>query len=95
MTPRLYRLLVASGAVFGVTLVLVVLDAAAGVRLPQPVRPVLPAVLVLSLLVCITLLVGALGMPKRPGSDADDAAMRPGTDDGPQTTDGGSIEVEP
>jgi hypothetical protein len=57
--------------VFGAALVLVVLDAAAGLRLPGAVRPALPWVLVVSAVVGITLLVGALGTPKRP--DADDA----------------------
>ena len=42
------------------------LDAAFGVRLPAAVRPALPWLLVASTLVGIVLLVGALGMPKRP-----------------------------
>lgn len=64
--PRLRALLRASGAVFAVTLALVILDAAFGVRLPAAVRPALPWLLVASMGVGIVLLVGAIGMPKRP-----------------------------
>ena len=66
--PLLHALTV-SGAVFGVALVLVVLDVAAGVRLPGVLRPALPWVLVGSTAVAITLLAGSLGTPKRPGTD--------------------------
>ena len=73
--PRPLRLiLTASGVVFGVTLALVLLDVAADVRLPGAVRPALPWLLVVSLGVAITVLVGALGTPKRPGPPADPPA---------------------
>ena len=48
-----------------VGLALVLLDALAGVQLPQPFRSALPWLLVISSGVGITLLVGALGTPKR------------------------------
>lgn len=73
--PRPLRLLLTmSGVTFGVTLALVLLDVAAGVRLPGAVRPALPWVLVVSLAVAITVLVGALGTPKRPGPPDEPAA---------------------
>ena len=56
---------------FTVALALVLLDVLAGVRLPGAVRPALPWVLVVSLAVAITVLSGALGTPKRPGSEPD------------------------
>lgn len=64
--PGFRLLLRTSGIVFAVSLALVLLDALAGVRLPDAVRPALPWVLVASTLVGIVLLVGALGMPTRP-----------------------------
>ena len=66
MTPRFYRLLLATGAAFAVSLALVVLDGAGLYRLPQPLRPVLLGALVLSTLAGIVLLSGAIGMPKNP-----------------------------
>lgn len=65
LRTTLRRLLGVSGATFGVVLGLVVLDIAAGVRLPEPVRPALPWLLAGSMLLGITLLVGALGAPPR------------------------------
>ena len=80
--PRpLRRLLTTSGVVFGVTLALVLLDVLAGVRLPGVLRPALPWLLVVSLGVAITVLVGALGTPKNPRQTA------PPDDDAP--ADGG------
>ncbi len=64
--PRLRLALRVAGIAFVVSLALVLLDVLAGVRLPGAVRPILPWVLVLATLAGITLLVGALGMPKRP-----------------------------
>jgi hypothetical protein len=60
-----------AGATFAVALALVLLDVLAGVRLPVAVRPALPWALVGSTLVGVTLLVGALGMPKRPERPGD------------------------
>lgn len=71
-TRPLLHAVVASGAAFGVALVLVLLDVGADVRLPAPVRPALPWLLIGSAVVAITLLVGALGTPKKPGPDADE-----------------------
>ena len=65
LSPALRRLLAASGLVFVITLGLVVLDVAAGIRLPGGFRPALPWLLVGSTLVGITLLVGAIGNPSR------------------------------
>ncbi|HEX8385400.1 MAG TPA: hypothetical protein VF576_04395 [Rubricoccaceae bacterium] len=56
-----------AGATFAVALALVLLDVLAGVRLPPAVRPALPYVLVAATVVGTTLLVGALGTPRRPG----------------------------
>lgn len=62
-----------TGLVFFASLGLVFLDVLAGVRLPAAVRPALPWALVGATLVGITLLVGALGMPKRPDQPDDEA----------------------
>lgn len=70
--PLLQAILV-SGTVFGAALVLVVLDVAAGVRLPGVVRPALPWLLVGAALVCITLLSGSLGTPGRSGRGDNDS----------------------
>ena len=64
--PRLRLALRIAGIAFVVTLALVLLDVVAGVRLPGAIRPLLPWLLVLATGAGITLLVGALGMPKRP-----------------------------
>lgn len=66
LTPRLLLALRLSGWTLLATLVLAVLDAVLGVQLPQPFRAAIPWVLVGSLLVWLTLLSGALGMPKKP-----------------------------
>ena len=65
--PGLRAALRLAGVSFVVALALVLLDVLAGIRLPEAVRPALPWVLVAATLASITLLVGALGMPKRPG----------------------------
>ena len=65
LTPGLLRLMRLSGWTLLVTLALVGLDVA-GFRLPQPLRPALPWVLVGSLVVWLTLLSGTIGLPKRP-----------------------------
>lgn len=61
-------LLRASGLVFVIGLALMLLDALAGIRLPQPFRSALPWLLVTSSIVGITLLVGALGTYSRGAS---------------------------
>lgn len=62
-----------SGWTLLAALVVAVLDAGLGVRLPQPFRAAVPWVLVASLLVWLTLLSGTLGMPKKPtGPGAED-----------------------
>ena len=55
----------ATGVGFTIGLVLLLLDVLAGIHLPQPFRAAIPWVLILSSGVGITLLVGALGTPKR------------------------------
>ena len=63
---RSFRLaLRAAGIGFALGLVLMLLDVLAGVQLPQPFRAGIPWLLVVSSGVGITLLVGALGTPKR------------------------------
>ncbi len=64
--PRLRLALRVAGVAFVASLALVFLDVLVGVRLPGAVRPFLPWALILATLAGITLLVGALGMPKRP-----------------------------
>ena len=66
MSPFLYRLLVASGVVFAISLVLALLDGTGVLILPQLFRPAIPIALVLSTLVCIVILSGSIGMPTRP-----------------------------
>ena len=65
--PGLRLALRVSGIAFVAALALVLLDVLAGVQLPHVLRSALPWLLVLATLACITLLVGALGMPRRPG----------------------------
>ncbi len=69
--PGLRLALRVSGIAFAAALALVLLDVLAGIRLPHGLRTALPWLLVLSTLACITLLVGALGMPRRPDPPAD------------------------
>lgn len=64
--PGLRLALRTSGLAFVAALALVLLDVLAGVRLPPAVRPALPWVLVLATMAGITLIVGAIGMPRRP-----------------------------
>lgn len=64
--PGLRLALRVAGIGFAVSLALVLLDVLADVRLPGGLRALLPWLLVGSTLACITLLVGAIGMPKRP-----------------------------
>ncbi len=64
--PGLRAALRVAGVAFVAALALVLLDVLAGVRLPAAIRPALPWVLVAATLASITLLVGAIGMPKRP-----------------------------
>ena len=71
LTPGLLRVMRVSGWTLLATLVVVGLDVA-GLRLPQPLRAAVPWVLVASLLVWLTLLSGAIGLPRRPAPpDAD------------------------
>lgn len=56
----------ASAWIFLVSLVFAVVDALGWLILPHPFRIVIPMALVLSTLVGITLLVGMLGIPKKP-----------------------------
>lgn len=58
-------LLRTSGYVFAFGLLLILLDALAGIQIPQPFRAALPWLLVASSVVGITLLVGALGRSSR------------------------------
>lgn len=74
MSLRLYRLLLATGLVFGLSLVLALLDGAGWLVLPQPFRLAIPIGLVLSAFLGIVLLSGAIGTPKRPGAENEDAA---------------------
>lgn len=71
--PGFRALLRASGLAFVVALALALLDAGAGVRLPQPFRAAIPWVLIVSATVGVTLLVGALGTPKRGSPPPDDS----------------------
>lgn len=64
--PGLRLALRLAGIGFAVSMALVLLDVLAGVRLPGGLRALVPWLLVGSTLACITLLVGAIGMPKRP-----------------------------
>lgn len=66
MTNRFYRLLIASGVVFAISLVLALLDGFGWLVLPQPFRLVIPAALVVSMLLGIVLLSGSIGIPKNP-----------------------------
>lgn len=66
LSPVLAHLLRASGVLFVVSLSLVLLDVAWDIRMPGILRPALPWLLLASMLVGTTLLVGALGMPGRP-----------------------------
>lgn len=66
MSAGFYRLLIASGIVFVLSLTLALLDALDWLVLPQPVRPFIPIVLVASTLLGIVLLSGSIGIPKNP-----------------------------
>ena len=70
---RLYRLLLATGALFVFSLALAVLDGLGWLVLPQPFRLAIPVALVLSAFLGIVLLSGTIGIPKKPGTDAPDA----------------------
>ena len=77
--PGLRLALRVSGLVFAGALALVLLDVLADVQLPAGVRPALPWVLVAAAMAGITLLVGALGMPRRPDppGTAEETAEQP------------------
>ncbi len=66
MSAGLFRLLIASGVVFALSLALALLDAMGWLVLPQPARPFIPVVLVASTLLGIVLLSGTIGIPKNP-----------------------------
>lgn len=72
LTPGLLLALRLSGWTLLATLVVALLDAGLGVQLPQPARSAVPWLLVGSLLVWLTLLSGALGMPKKPSPPEND-----------------------
>jgi hypothetical protein len=62
------RLLLRGGAAVAVlALVLLLLDIALGIRLPQPLRPALPFILAAGLALALAVGVGAYGTPQRPG----------------------------
>lgn len=90
MTARFFRFLVATGVVFVLSLALALLDALEWLVLPQPVRPLIPVVLVLSTLVGIVLLSGSIGIPKKP--DAASGESEP-TEDETDLTDAATPEV--
>lgn len=69
MSQRLYRLLLATGFAFVLSLALAVLDGVGWLVLAQPFRLAIPITLVLSVFLGIVMLSAAIGMPKRPGSD--------------------------
>ncbi|MEO0559572.1 MAG: hypothetical protein AAF170_15455 [Bacteroidota bacterium] len=80
---RSFRLVLrASGVGFALGLVLLLLDVLAGVQLPQPFRAGVPWLLIGTSGVGITLLVGALGTPKR-SSQASRESMPPDGDGSP------------
>ena len=66
MSSGFYRLLIASGVVFALSLALAIADALDWLVLPQAARPFIPVVLVASTLVGIVLLSGSIGIPKNP-----------------------------
>ena len=72
MSTGLYRLLIASGVVFVLSLALALLDAMGWLVLPQSVRPFIPVVLVGSTLLGIVLLSGSIGIPKNPRLPTED-----------------------
>ena len=72
-----------SGIGFAVAFGLALLDGTGVLRLPQPFRGAVPWVMILTATVGVTLLVGALGMPKREASP-EDAAERETDDPTPQ-----------
>lgn len=74
MSSRFYYVLVGTGLVFGLSLALALLDGAGWLVLPQVFRPAIPVGLVLSAFLGIVLLSGAIGTPKRPGAESEDAA---------------------
>ena len=83
MSTRLYRLLLASGAVFAVSLALALADAFGWLVLPQPYRLIIPALLVASTLAGIVLLSGSIGIPKNPRLPVPDDAA---SGDAPEAT---------
>lgn len=66
MSYRLYRLLIATGLVFVLSLAMAVLDGLEWLVLPQPYRLAIPVALVASVFVGIVVLSAAIGTPKRP-----------------------------
>lgn len=74
MSLRLYRVLLAAGLVFGLSLILALLDGAGWLVLPQPFRLAIPVGLVLSAFLGIVILSGVIGTPKRPGTENEDTA---------------------
>jgi hypothetical protein len=75
--PGLRLALRVSGLAFVAALALVLLDVLANVRLPASVRPALPWVLTVATAAGITLLVGALGVPRRPDPPDSDNDSEP------------------
>ena len=67
----------ASGIGFAIAFGLALLDGAGVLRLPQPFRGAVPWVMILTATVGITLLVGAIGMPKRDAAPPDDEMEGP------------------
>ena len=88
MSVRLYRLLLASGALFALSLALAVLDGVGWLVLPQPFRLAIPIALVLSAFLGIVLLSGAIGIPKKPGTEesAADASDADATEHSTETS---------
>ena len=76
MSARLYRSLLAVGGVFLLSLGLAVLDGIGWLVLPQPFRIAIPIGLVLSVLLGIVLLSGAIGIPKKPLPESSDGSVR-------------------
>lgn len=74
MSATLYRLLIASGVLFAVSLSLAVLDALGWLVLPQAIRPGIPIALVGSTLLGIVLLSGSIGIPKNPRAETETPA---------------------
>lgn len=81
--PRLRLALRVAGVSFALSFGLVLLDVLTGLRLPAAVRPLLPWVLVAATLAGITLLVGALGMPRRPDPPGGESSGEDASGGGP------------